>query len=344
MTKRNHGKVMMRLMGALLAAVLMTGPAFAEGNNELFTQFDGIRWEFCSGAGGWATELEILPDGTFSGDYHDSEMGETADEYPDGSLYLCTFSGKLSLVEQVDEKTWKIRVDELKQEQTIGEESIEDGVRYVYTEPYGITQGEEYMLYKPGTSLELFTDGMKFWAHAFEGGDSVPTELQNWFFYDEKNDCGFTGYQIGSSLSYGNPWENVTADRLQEETGLAFTLPEGTEKVAYRWYGAEMLAEIQFSWKGAEYCFRTQPMQLKSGELMDISGMYFDWTNEEQIRVHLCSGSIAQAESGTGDKVERCLWYDETAEIMYSLSVVGADLNGLDLSAIAEQICAPTVG
>ena len=99
MTKRNHGKVMMRLMGALLAAVLMTGPAFAEGNNELFTQFDGIRWEFCSGAGGWATELEILPDGTFSGDYHDSEMGETADEYPDGSLYLCTFSGKLSLVE-----------------------------------------------------------------------------------------------------------------------------------------------------------------------------------------------------------------------------------------------------
>ena len=85
-------------------------------------------------------------------------------------------------------------------------------------------------------------------------------------------------------------------------------------------------------------------MQLKSGELMDISGMYFDWTNEEQIRVHLCSGSIAQAESGTGDKVERCLWYDETAEIMYSLSVVGADLNGLDLSAIAEQICAPTVG
>ena len=136
----------------------------------------------------------------------------------------------------------------------------------------------------------------------------------------------------------------MTADRLQEETGLAFTLPEGAEKVAYRWYGAEMLAEIQFSWKGAEYCFRTQPMQLKSGELMDISGMYFDWTNEEQIRVHLCSGSIAQAESGTGDKVERCLWYDETAEIMYSLSVVGADLNGLDLSAIAEQICAPTVG
>ena len=232
MTKRNHGKVMMRLMGALLAAVLMTGPAFAEGNNELFTQFDGIRWEFCSGAGGWATELEILPDGTFSGDYHDSEMGETADEYPDGSLYLCTFSGKLSLVEQVDEKTWKIRVDELKQEQTIGEESIEDGVRYVYTEPYGITQGEEYMLYKPGTSLELFTDGMKFWAHTFDVADTVPTELQNWFFYDEQNDCGFVGFQMGSNLSYGNPWENVTADRLQEETGLAFTLPEGAEKVA----------------------------------------------------------------------------------------------------------------
>ena len=85
-------------------------------------------------------------------------------------------------------------------------------------------------------------------------------------------------------------------------------------------------------------------MKLNDGELMDISGMYFDWTNEEQIRVRLCSGSIAKARSETGDWVERCLWYDETAEIMYSLSVVAQNVNGLDLSAIAEKICTPTVG
>ena len=49
---------------------------------------------FCSGAGGWSTGLKLNADGTFSGEYHDSNMGETGDGYPNGTMYECTFSGK----------------------------------------------------------------------------------------------------------------------------------------------------------------------------------------------------------------------------------------------------------
>ena len=344
MTKHNYGNVMRRLLGILLAAMLMASFAAAEGNTDFFAQFDGINFEFSSGAGGWCTELKILPDGTFSGDYHDSEMGETADNYPDGSLYLCTFSGKFSLVEQVNENTWKIRVDELRADDTPGEENIEDGIRYVYCEPYGVSLGEEFLLYKPGTSLEGFTDDMKFWSHVSDGAEEAPKALKDWFFYDEKNEIGFAGYATGIGTSVSNMWENMTAEGLQEETGLSFTLPEGADKTAYRWYGAEMLAEIQFSWNGGDYCFRTLPMQLNAGELMDISGLYYEGMKDEPVRVHLCSGSISKTQAENGNWVERLLWYDETAERMYSLSVIAADVNGLDLEAIAEQICGPTVG
>ena len=48
---------------------------------------------FTSGVGGWGTDLTIAPDGTFTGSYHDSEMGAIGDENPNGEVYVCAFSG-----------------------------------------------------------------------------------------------------------------------------------------------------------------------------------------------------------------------------------------------------------
>lgn len=53
-----------------------------------------LTFVFSSGAGGWFTELELQPDGSFTGSYHDSEMGEFAEDYPNGTVYVCEFSGR----------------------------------------------------------------------------------------------------------------------------------------------------------------------------------------------------------------------------------------------------------
>ncbi len=33
-----------------------------------------MAFQFCSGAGGWSTDFEIEKDGSFKGNYHDSDM------------------------------------------------------------------------------------------------------------------------------------------------------------------------------------------------------------------------------------------------------------------------------
>ena len=237
MFNNHYGKsILMRLLGVLLAAVLMMGSAFAEGNNTFFAQFDGMTWSFCSGAGAWSTDLRFLPDGSFSGDYHDSDMGDTAETYPNGTVYICTFSGKMSLVEQVDKNSWKIHVDELTYTEPNGKEVIEDGCRYIYTDVYGLSAGDDMMLYCPGTPLDSFTDEMKFFAHAFD-----LTSLPSWYFYSSRNNSGFEGLQAepgmpsaeaeSENMSMAAPWETMTAEELQKAIGLMFHAPADAEKI-----------------------------------------------------------------------------------------------------------------
>ena len=119
----------MRLLALMLAAVLIAGSALAEDASSAlvkdpFALLEGIDLSLCSGAGAWSTDIQIHADGTFKGTYHDSEMGDTADNYPNGSMYISEFSGKMSVVEQVSATIWKIRVDEVNQEGKTGEEKM----------------------------------------------------------------------------------------------------------------------------------------------------------------------------------------------------------------------------
>ena len=324
----------------LTLMMILTAAACAEQADSLFARLEGVEWSFSSGAGGWSTDMRILPDGSFSGEYHDSEMGEFAEDYPNGTIYCCSFTGRMSVAGQEDENTWRIRVDALKVDEGQEGEAIDEGIRFVFAEPYGITEGDEMLLYQPGTPVDGFTDDMKMWAHLL-GSEEDAAQLECWFLYSEGNESGFVGFPTESGVGLANPWEDVTAEQLRDASGLTFGVPEGAENVIYRWLGSEKLAEMQFDWEGGEYCARAQAVDLEAGELMEISGMYFDWEHEEDIRVNGCPGTIGQAQTGSEDWVERCLWYDADAGIMYSLSVATTDLDGLDLTAIAERVACP---
>lgn len=337
MFNNHYGKpVFMRLLGILAAAVLMTGFAFAEGNDTFFAQFDGMTWSFCSGAGAWSTDLTILPDGSFSGDFHDSDMGDMGDDYPNGTVYVAGFHGKMSLVDQVNDCIWKIRVNELAADEQSGTVVFQDGCKYVYTDVYGLTAGDEMLLFKPGTPMDSFTEDMHFWAHSID-----LTELPFWFFYSEKNSSGFVGLKAEPGASAADPWQSMTAEQLQKAIGIMFRTPDGAEKTAYRWYADDRLAEMQFFRNGGEYTFRAQPVALGQDEMLDISGLYFNWDNQELETVAGFKGLISQAKSDTGETVECVMWYDNTTGIMHSLSVTAPDVDGLDLAAVAEQIVLP---
>lgn len=333
---------MKKIMCVVLSLMLALGAlaACADGASVTFDDLAGLEWSFSSGAGGWSTELRFAPDGSFTGEYHDSEMGETADEYPDGTIYICAFAGQATLLEQADENAWKVRVDSLSLETEAGVESIDENTRFVTTEPYGISEGDEMLLYLPGTPVDALTEEMRMWAHLL--GEDIPDALEDWFLYSEKNDSGFVGSAAEAEIA--NPWVEMTGDELAQTSGVTLILPEGAENVVYRWLADESLAEMQFTLEGDEYCARVKPDALEAGQLDNISGMYFAWDHEEEVTIDHCPGSIGLAQTGSEDFVELCLWYDVAPGLMYSLSVYTTSPDDLDLTAVAQMVYEPMQG
>ena len=325
---------MKKIIAAVLALAMALMITAACAEESLFASLAGMEWSFTSGAGGWSTDMRIEADGSFSGEYHDSEMGETGEGYPDGTVYFCSFTGQLSVTGQADEYSWNVRVDRLTADR--GTEEISDGIRFVPTDVYGLSEGDEMRLYSPGTPVGVFTDDMLLWAHVIDQ-ETPPDELDCWFLCSEKNDSGFTGYM---PLTLVNPWTDMTAEQLLDASGLSFAVPEGAENVIWRYMKEEGLAEMQFTWANGSFCARIQPVGLKTGEIVNIAGMYYDWMHEESVKVGGCPGTVAVAEDGNG-WAELCLWHDPVHGLTYSLSVEAADVDGLDLAALAEQVYVP---
>ena len=177
----------------LLAAafvLMMAVSANAEGSSEdLFAQVSGQRFEFASGVGAWSTELTILEDGTFSGNFHDSEMGETGEGYPDGTLYGCSFHGQFSDPVPADEYSWNVKI-RVEQDEGQVPEAIEDGIRYVTAAPYGLEKAQAVTFFLPGTPTERLPEGFLPWSHLQELAPDA-TEIPYFAIWSEEDEAGF---------------------------------------------------------------------------------------------------------------------------------------------------------
>lgn len=168
-----------------------TEPREAVSLNEL----NYIEFRFNSGAGAWGTVLHISPDGSFSGNYHDSNMGEQGEGYPNGSVYSCDFTGRFSQPEQIDACIYSLRIETLQYEKEPGTEEIREGVRYSYTAAHGLTGTEEMLLYLPGAPLDKLPETYRYWCSAtlygYEG-----SELPHYGLYNPAQEHGFYGVDI----------------------------------------------------------------------------------------------------------------------------------------------------
>ena len=228
-----------------LAMLLTACLAAAEAQPALsFADLDELDWTFSSGVGGWYTCIWIEEDGTFTGEFHDSEMGEADEAYPDGTVYGCLFHGRMTLDEQADEYTWKIHVDEVELDEGQVPEVIEDGMRFVTCEPYGLKAGNDMLLYLPGTPVEKLPEDFLMWAHLYAYGEDVK-ELPYYGLYDPQEETGFIGEEpYGSFDEIVGVWrkegekasETYTQLTIKSDgTGEMITLPEGTG-VPLTWY------------------------------------------------------------------------------------------------------------
>lgn len=158
---------------------------------EMFLPFeDTIEMVFLSGAGGWGTSISLHKDGSFYGEYHDSEMGDMGDDYPNGTVYICDFEGKFKDIEKIDDNSFRLVLDELKTEEEPDTQWIHEGIRYYAAEAYGIAGGNEFIFYLPETSTDgLSEDFLSWWPGRFE--PETPGTLNAYGLYNLNEGCGF---------------------------------------------------------------------------------------------------------------------------------------------------------
>ena len=155
---------------------------------------------FSSGAGAWATILTLNADGTFEGDYHDSEMGLTGEGYPNGTVYICTFHGQFTDARPIDEYSYRLTLDSLTADERPAEE-IRDNILYVAAGPHGLTGSDpessaparNFVLYTPETPVAgLDEDFLSWWPGRYD--ENPPQTLNCYALWNTEGGFGFFTY------------------------------------------------------------------------------------------------------------------------------------------------------
>lgn len=148
---------------------------------------------YASGAGGWSTNLYLEDDGSFTGSYHDSDMGDAGADYPNGTIYVCEFYGTFTEPVQLDDYTWEVQIGSLFWDGNPGDSYTEDGIRYVYTEPFGMEPAGTFYIYLPGSDLNSLPDEFVSCMMAFMNTQEEET-LPFYGIYNEEAMAGFAAY------------------------------------------------------------------------------------------------------------------------------------------------------
>lgn len=168
-------------------------------NTFSFAELQYLMFRFCSGAGGWATEMFIHADGSFAGEYFDGELGSSGEGY-NATTYLCHFSGQFTQPVKVNDYTYSMQISRLNYEEEAGREEIIDGMRYCYTEVYGLEDSENILIYLPGAPLEELPQEFRGWVGYYDLSYTEDTELAFYALNNEAQQYGFTSFNIVENL------------------------------------------------------------------------------------------------------------------------------------------------
>lgn len=160
-----------------------------------FISFQDIPDQFllASGAGAWGNYITIEDDGSFAGNYHDSEMGSVGKKHPHGTVYYCDYYGQLSEPEKVNEYTYSVKIKSLKVKVKPGKKEINDKIKFIYTKPYGLEKGKALLFYSPKASMsELPEDYLSWVIPGYDSEEAIEgDEISFWGFYNPKTGAGF---------------------------------------------------------------------------------------------------------------------------------------------------------
>lgn len=106
-------------------------------------------------------------------------------------MYVCGFDGRFEDIKRIDEYSYSLTLAEVNSDYEDGKTWVEDGVRYISAEPYGVESGEEFILYLPETPInELLEDFLSWWPYRFDE-ENQPDTLRSYGIYNAELGYGF---------------------------------------------------------------------------------------------------------------------------------------------------------
>lgn len=186
-----------------------------------FKAFENLEFYFASGAGGWRTFLNIEEDGSFFGEYSDSDMGSTGEGYPNGTYYYCKFNGKFTEAVKVNDYTYSMKIEEISCVNEPETSEIIDGILYYYATPYGMEGAEEVLIYLPGAPIaELPEEYLNWVCNDMVDPDAV--ELSFYGLYNVTEQNGFSSYdtsgRIEDMIAASEEWALTIRASLEHDT------------------------------------------------------------------------------------------------------------------------------
>ena len=130
------------------------------------------KYIFSVGAGAWSTIMTVNADGSFSADYHDSDLGVTGDGYPNGSRAIASGTGKFTYTKRNNDGSFSMTCDPkaFHQNGTVGDVTIKDGVRVETVDGiYGLTPCNTFTVYPTGYATSALSDDVKSWMYGVIG-------------------------------------------------------------------------------------------------------------------------------------------------------------------------------
>lgn len=115
-----------------------------------------------------------------------------------------------------------------------------------------------------------------------------------------------------------NPVREATMEEQLAEAQMTLNVPQGGTETARLLIDTDgdPVVEVDFTLDGAEWFYRVQNGEPTAEEL---SGMYYEWTNTQEVKVDYCNGVLT-----TNDKenVACLMWRDIVVGVTYTLSTV----------------------
>lgn len=250
---------------------------------------------YSGGAGGWATELYLNDDGTFNAQYHDSDLGYTGTDYPNGTVYISNYSGKFTEPQMVNEYTYSMTVESIELEMEAGQEYYEDGKRYVTCGASELEDAGELFVYMPGARKENLPEEFVSWANY---GDFGPeNDFRCYGIYNPAKQLAFIGYHF------------TAFEELQKLSGT-FRNESGDEFIIDIYQDSENLVDeigsVYWTVKGSEKEFGHVYKLAEGGfkiALPESKVYYFEITDNHVNHTQFAGDEIS-GELGTFTKVE----------------------------------------